>query len=62
MRASRAVALCAALSSSLVPLLAPVAAADKPLLGFSPESSAAQRALEGRFDEWPRPWADRCPA
>lgn len=52
MRVSRAVALTAALSSSLVPLLASVAAtADKPLLGFSAESSAAERTLEVLFDE-----------
>ena len=52
MRASRAVAFSAALSLGVVPLVAPKgAAADKPLLGFSAEGSAAQRALEARFDE-----------
>ena len=52
MRASRAVTLSAALSLGVVPLVAQKGAtADKPLLGFSSDSSAAQRALEARFDE-----------
>ena len=52
MRAARAVALSSALSLRILPLAAPVGAtADKPLLRFSRESSAAQRSLEARFDE-----------
>ena len=52
MRAARAVALSTTLSLAILPLVAPVGAtADKPLLGFSPEGSTAQRSLEARFDE-----------
>ena len=52
MRAARAVALYTTLSLGILPLVAPVGAtADKPLLGFTPEGSAAQRSLEARFDE-----------
>src|SRR5262249_6452628 len=39
------------LVSALVPPTATGAAADKPLLGFSPEASARQRELEKQFDE-----------
>jgi N-acetylated-alpha-linked acidic dipeptidase len=51
MRASRAFAFTLVLGAAFGPLLARVAiTADKPLLGFTPEGSAAQRALETRFD------------
>jgi N-acetylated-alpha-linked acidic dipeptidase len=51
MRAARAVVLSAAFALVSLPVLASRArTADKPLLGFSAESSAAQRALEARFD------------
>ena len=52
MRAPRAFALSAVLSLGAMPLVAPPGAtADKALLGFAPESSAAERTLEARFDE-----------
>ncbi|HEY6547229.1 MAG TPA: M28 family peptidase, partial [Vicinamibacteria bacterium] len=51
MRVPRAVALSAAVAIVLVPAVAPETRGDeKPLRGFSAQSSAAQRALETRFD------------
>ena len=51
MRVPRAVALSAAVAVVLVPAVAPETRGDeKPLRGFSAQSSAAQRALETRFD------------
>jgi len=50
MRACRTVLLPAILATALSTPHATGAAADKPLLGFSPEASAVQRDLEDRFD------------
>ena len=51
MRARRASSLCAVLGLVVTGLPGGVRGADKPLLGFSAETSATERALEARFDE-----------
>jgi N-acetylated-alpha-linked acidic dipeptidase len=51
MRARRAASLCAVLGLVVTALSPGARSADPPLLGFSAEASAAQRALEARFDE-----------
>jgi N-acetylated-alpha-linked acidic dipeptidase len=50
MRARRIAPIGAALCLALAAFPAGLRGADPPLLGFSPEASAAQRALEARFD------------
>jgi N-acetylated-alpha-linked acidic dipeptidase len=51
MRARRAASLCAVLGLVVTALSPGARSADPSLLGFSAEASAAQRALEARFDE-----------
>jgi N-acetylated-alpha-linked acidic dipeptidase len=51
MRARRAAPLCAVLGLVVTALPPGARTAPPPLLGFSAETSAAQRALEARFDE-----------
>ena len=51
MRARRASSLCAVLGLVVTGLPGGVRGADKPLLGFSAETSATEQALEARFDE-----------